>query len=275
VRCYRDRATGEKRFDVWTDGRVSRGLTAAEILHVRGPTWAGGLVGMNPIQVHRHALGNAVAMEEFAGRFFRNDARPGVVIEFPQGVTEGQAKAWARAWDAAHAGLDNKHRTGIVGGGASVTTLPVSLEDAQFIEGQRYGVADVARIFRIPKSWLEEGDIGDTAQEVERVTKFSLLPRFRRIERALAADADLFGQPDPYPEFLADALLRPDTERRYRAYKDARQGSWVTANEIRELENLPPIEGGDEIQQTPVGGYPNPGMREEAALNGKAALDRV
>jgi HK97 family phage portal protein len=263
VRVFRDRATRTKRFQVTTPaGQIELG--PADVLHFRGPTIQGGLVGHSPIALHRHAFGNAVAMEEFVGRFFGQNARPGVILKAPQGMTAEKAAEWRERWDEVHARPENAHRTGVIGGGIELEQLPVSLEDQQFVEGMKYGVADVARIYRIPKSLLEEGEMGDTAQEVERVTKFSLLPRFRRIERAMAADPDLFGTPDPYPEFLADALLRPDTVTRYRALKDARQGSWITANEVRDIENLPPVAGGDEILVTPVGGAPNPDNRASA-----------
>ena len=94
------------------------------------------------------------------------------------------------------------------------------------------------------------------------------LPRLRRIERAFAADPDLYptaglgtgrGQGSKlFGEFLTAALERADFVTRVRGYKDARQGSWITANEIRELENMPPKEGGDEILITPTGSVANP-----------------
>ena len=259
VTCRIDRVTGSKVFEVMADGRRVE-LTSAEVLHVRGPTLRGSHLGMSPIQLHRNAIGNALAVEEFAGRFFRNDASPGVALKFPGNLTPEQAREFAEIWNQQHAGVGNARRTGVLGGGGDITVLPVSLEDAQFIETMRYGVAEIARIFRVPKSLLEEGDPGETANEVERVAKFSLLPRFRRIERAFAADADLFAGSGMFPEFLADGLMRPDTVTRYRAYKDARQGSWITSNEIRAMENMPPVPGGDEILVTPVGGAPNPGQ---------------
>jgi len=71
-------------------------------------------------------------------------------------------------------------------------------------------------------------------------------------------DPDLFpSTSDLFPEFLTAAVLKPSMTTRFAAYKDARQGGWATPNEIRANENLPPIEGGDELLQTPVGGAPN------------------
>jgi phage portal protein BeeE len=88
--------------------------------------------------------------------------------------------------------------------------------------------------------------------------KLCLGPRLRRIESALRADPDLFGGTELYPEFKVDSLLRADTAERYAAYVAARQAGWLSSNEIRELENYPAVDGGDNVQQTPVGGAPNP-----------------
>jgi len=97
------------------------------------------------------------------------------------------------------------------------------------------------------------------AEDFERFLKLDLAPRLARIEQAFRADRDFFGiDTDQFPEFLADAVLRPDVKTRYEAYRLARQGGWLAPNEIRDRENLPPKEGGDEIQETPVGGAPNP-----------------
>jgi hypothetical protein len=101
--------------------------------------------------------------------------------------------------------------------------------------------------------------------------KLFVMPRLKRIERAFAADEDLFWSSGLIGEFLTEGLERADVVTRYRAYKDARQGSWITANEIRRYENLPPAEGGDEIQVTPVGGAPNPG--NETAPDSGASSD--
>jgi len=259
VTVERDRGTGEKTFRVWLESRQME-LTSADVIHVRGFTLNGGDVGISPIGLCRNALGAALAQDNFQSRFYLNDARPGIVIRFPQGVTAQQAAQWKDEWAADHGGTLNSHKPGVLGGGADITTIPISLEDVQFIEGQRFSVEQIARIFRVPASMLGEG-AGDprgasATNEIEEFAKFSLSPRLRRIELALKSDPDLF-QGDMYPEFLAESILRAATEARYSAYLQARQAGWLSMNEIRELENYPPVDGGDVIQETPVGGAPN------------------
>jgi hypothetical protein len=87
----------------------------------------------------------------------------------------------------------------------------------------------------------------------------TLGPWTERFDSALNSDADLFPDgSDLFAEHKADGLLKPATRDRYEAYRAARQGGWVTPNELRRWENLPPVKGGDAIQLTPVGGAPNP-----------------
>lgn len=275
VRCYQDRQTGEKKFDIATVGGRIVGLTTADVLHVRGFTFKGGIVGLSPVSVYRSALGSAIQTSEFQGRYFQNDARPGLVIKTPQAMTHQQAKEWRDMWDSVHAGPGNRGKTSVLGGGMELEVLPMSAEDAQFVESQQFTVREAARMFRVPPTLLGDGDAADVRQEVQKLLKFALMPRMRRIEQAFMADPDLFGVGSTLtPEFLADALLRADTLDRFEAYRRARQGGWISANEIRDLENYPPKDGGDEIQLTPVGGAPNQQPAEAdpdpvgAALNG-------
>lgn len=260
VRCYRG-PEGEKRFDIWHGvGRKEAGLTSADVLHVRGRTlYPGALVGLSPLSLHRAALGAMVDQEEFIGRYFQHDARPGLVLAFPGGVGRDQAKEWQEHWQSTYAGVENSGKVAVIGQGGRVEQIPVSLEDAQFAELRVHSVAEAARIFRVPVELLDATVGGSPSGNVlERFLKFSLMPRLKRIEAAIRADPDLFGSGGLYPEFLVDALERADVKTRYEAWKSARQGGWITPNEIRDAENRPAVEGGDDIQITPVGGAPNP-----------------
>lgn len=260
VYVYRDKDTRERRYDVMVDGKRVQGLTPGDILHVRGMTMRGGLLGMSPIQVHRNALGNAVAISDFISRYFANDASPGLALKIPGTITAQQAKQILEIWQSSHGGVMNSHRPAVLASGAELDKVPITLEDALVIEAQQYNVREVARIFNVPPSLLGAdgaATAASAAEEADRFIRFSLGPRLRRIELALRADPDLFGGTDLFPEFLADALLRPDTATRYQAYLLGKQAGWLSTNEIRELENRPPVEGGDQVQITPVGGAPN------------------
>jgi HK97 family phage portal protein len=242
------------------DGRGGKGpetLTRAEMFHVRGFTLHGEAKGLSPIAACRAALASGVGLEDYLAGFLRNDATPGGVLEFPGTVSQTEADDIVDVWNRTHGGAENAGKVGLLGGGAQWKSIGMSLQDAQFVEQHKFSVSQVARMFGLPIEFLAEGKI--TAESIRTLVTFGIGPWYTRFDSALNADLDVFPEATGlFAETLADALLRPDAPTRYRAYKDARQGSWVTANEIRAFENLPPIDGGDEIQVTPVGGAPNP-----------------
>lgn len=258
-----DRNTGEKSYRLV--GPAIQEIPAGDVIHLRGPTLHGGIIGLSPIQLCRNAFGTALAKDKFEGRFYSNSARPGLVFKFGADVDQKQAEMWLDMYNVGHQGPENAGRATVLGGGAEVEVIPVSLADAQFVESQNFSVLQVARIFRMPAALLDAqtGSKPMPKEDLERWYKLGLAPRMRRIEAGFAADPEMFAGTNLYPEFLADALVRGDIQTRYLAYKDARQGSWITANEIRRMENMPAIEGGDEIQVTPVGGAPNPSPAPE------------
>lgn len=237
-------------------------FTSATVLHIRG--WSlhpGADSGTSPIEQYRQAWGPVQALYEFQGRHLRNDARPGGVIEVPSDVGPRKLEEAREAWESHHAGPENQNRIGMLAFGARYREVGFSMSDTQFIEQRQFTVQEIARMFRVNASMLEmviEGQMASTENLFERFLKLDLAPRLRRIESALRADPDLFpSESTLFPEFITDAVLRPDIRTRYEAYRLARQGGWMAINEIRQKENLPPAEGGDQVQQTPVGGAPN------------------
>lgn len=264
VTVRRDRETGGKRFDVYVeDGRVVKDLTSSEILHVRGFSLPGAVAGTSLVQLHRDPLASSVAMQSFEGDYFRNGGVPPFWFTGASNATH--AKEIIDAHLSAHSGSGNRHKPGALWGQIDVKSIPLSMADASYVDNKKLSVEDVCRIWRWPKELLEltsEPDPPDESAWTARFLKFYLLPRLRRIEQAFRNDPDLFPAPVGrrkalFGEFLTAALERADFVTRVRGYKDARQGGWITANEIRVLENLPERPEGDELQVTPVGGAPN------------------
>jgi HK97 family phage portal protein len=236
-------------------------LTRDDVLYIPGVLWNDPLIGVSPITMHANAIGSALATEEYAGRFYENDATPGGILEMPFNSDSQQAKDMRELWEDRHRGGRNHHKTAVAFGGATYKTIGVNAADAQIVEAQQWGVHQMARCFRLP-GWILDAQEGPSRMTSEdRRTElliFSILPWTMRIEQALEADSDLF--PDGsglFPATLTDSLLRADTKTRYQAYLQGRQAGWLSANDIRAKENEPPIDGGDEYQTTPVGGAPN------------------
>ena len=236
-----------------------RTLTRTDIIHLPGMLLDDPVVGVSPVEVHANEIGAEIALHEFKGRFFSNDATPGgLIVKGPQ--DPDQRRELREAWEARHRGSAKAHSMGLLWGDMDYRQIGVNAADAALIEALQYTAQDTARIYRVPLSLINgaDGESKNLEAENQRFLQFSLGPRLKRIEDALHLDDDLFPDKQLRPRFDAKVLMRAAIEQRYNAYRLARQGGWVTANEIRSWENLPAVDGGDEIQQTPVGGAPNP-----------------
>lgn len=256
------RRNGEVVFKVRIDGQTSQIFTREDVLYIPGVLADDPEIGISPIRIAANALGTALGTEEYAARFFSNDATPSGVVEFPGNADSQQAKDAKKAWDEGGQGARKAHQTRVLFGGATYKQIGVNAKDAQIIESQRWSVEQAARVLRLPGWCLgaTDGSVGPRSTPEERnmeLLQFSIAPWLVRIEEALHADDHIFPDKKLFPEFLAEGVLRADTASRYAAYLQARQAGWLSVNDIRAKENEPPIEGGDDYQATPVGGAPN------------------
>jgi HK97 family phage portal protein len=240
-------------------------VPVSRILQIRGWTTSPGAdMGVSPITLHQETLGSAVAARQFQMNTYTSGGGniPGV-IQVPGTPTQESLDRYQLELEQRHAGTS---RPLVLTGGASWQTTGISLKDAEYIAQQEFSSEEVCRIFRVNPRMvgLELDSQKAWEQDMDEFLQADMAPRLRRIEMALKRDTDLFpSTSELFPEFLTSAVLKPSITTRYAAYKSARQGGWLMANEIRELENYAPAEGGDELQATPVGGAPNePGVTE-------------
>ena len=274
VRVRRDKRTGQKMFDVYVgNGETRTDLTDDVILHIRGfsPN-PGAAVGTSLLEMHRDALGTGIALQSFEGDYFRNNAQP--PFWFTGAKNKEHASELVTHHNEQHMGPGKQYRVGAVWGATDVKAIPVTMQDAQYIEARQMSVEEACRIWRWPKE-LMEITTGTMAQQIRdenawmaRMLKIYMLPRLARIERGFAADKDLYRDTGLVGNFLTAALERVDFESRMRGYKDARQGGWITANEIRDHEDYPPHPGGNTLLETPTGSAPNTKPTPSGGRNG-------
>lgn len=257
------RYQGQLLYEVQMPSGTPEYLPAWQVMHIRGLS-SDGLMGYSPIAMGRQAVGLLMAAEEFGARFFGNDARPGGVLEHP-GILGDEAYAnLLSSWEGRHGGLSNSHKVAILEEGMRYSQIGIAPNDAQFLETRNFQTAEVARLFRIPPHMI--GDLSHSTnnniehQGLEFVTN-TLRPWLVRIEQAITKSLLLpTERPRFFAEHLVDALLRGDTTSRYAAYAVGRGNGWLSANDIREKENMNPIEGGDEywvpLNMAPLGQVP-------------------
>jgi HK97 family phage portal protein len=234
------------------DNRLSR----RQVFHVPGMGYDG-RIGYSPIHMTRRALALGMAAEEFAGRFYDADARPGVVLKLgPEYDYDNDAKKrLAEAFDATHAGLSKKHRTAVLDEGMDLDTIGFPAEDAQLIEQQQFGVIQACRIFNLTPHMLhalERATFNNVEELGVSFVTYSLTTRLVRWEQQYKLQ--LFeGDTRHFAEHNVDGLLRGKLEDRMKAYWQMFQMGAISPDEIRAKENLNPRpDGKGDVYYTPV-----------------------
>lgn len=210
--------------------------------------------GISPISLHRDALGVALSTERHTGKMFGNGTNLSGVITRPAASPAIKDPAAidriTSDWSAKYAGTDNVGRVALLQEGMEFKPLSMTNEDAQLIAARQYSVRDVARIYGIPAHMLGDLDRATHSNIEQQSLEFviyTLMPWLKRHEEAMERDflAAQERQAGMTIQFNVTSLLRGDITSRYAAYAQARQWGWMSINDIRRLENLPPVAGGD------------------------------
>ena len=224
-------------------------LPPSDVLHIPGLGFDG-LVGYSPIAMAKNAIGLAIATEEYGAKFFANGAAPSGVLEHP-GTIKDPSRV-REAWMSQFGGSANSGKVAVLEEGMKYTPIFISPEQAQFLETRKFQINEIARIFRIPPHMvgdLEKSSFSNIEQQSLEFVKYTLDPWVIRweqsIQRALLRPEE---KKRYFAKFNVEGLLRGDYQSRMNGYAVARQNGWMSANDIRELENLdriPAEAGGD------------------------------
>ena len=209
-----------------------------------------GLVGYSPIAMAKNAIGMAIACEEFGSKFFSNGATPSGTIEYPGKLKDPVAVR--DSWNASFGGSVNAGKIAVLEEGMKYSPISISPNEAQFLETRKFQINEIARIFRVPPHMvgdLDKSSFSNIEQQSLEFVKYTLDPWVSRWEQAISRLLLDENEKSVYfAKFNVDGLLRGDYQSRMNGYATARQNGWMSANDIRELENLdriPEDEGGD------------------------------
>ncbi|MDK6906909.1 phage portal protein [Actinotignum timonense] len=221
-------------------------LTPADVLHIPGLGFDG-LVGYSPIAMARNAIGLAQATEDYGASFFANGAAPGGVLEHP-GTIKDPSRV-RESWQQTFGGAKNGNKVAVLEEGMKYTPISVSPEQAQFLETRKFQLNEIARIFRIPPHMigdLEKSSFSNIEQQSLEFVKYTLDPWVIRWEQAITKTLlSAREKQQLFVKFNVEGLLRGDYQSRMEGYAVARQNGWMSANDIRELENLDRIDEAD------------------------------
>lgn len=239
--------------------------TDETVLHIPGFGYDG-ICGVSPIRLARQGIGLSLAAEEYGARLFGNGSLASGILQTEQRLEQSQADALQQRWKARASGLANAHEAVVLDSGAKFQQLTIPPEDAQFIETRRFQISEVARIYGVPPHMLmdtEKSTSWGTGIEQQGIgfVVYTMRPWLVRVEQRLSR---LLQPQAVYAKYSVEGLLRGDTAARYAAYSVGRQWGWLSVDEIRRLEDMPPLPDGNGTQyisplnMAPVGSEPTP-----------------
>lgn len=249
------------------------------LLHVRGHGDGGTWEAPSPLKVFRDALAAPVARQRHEARMWRRGTSLQLAVEFPAGFSKEQVDEWRPAWQETYEGGDGS-TTAVIGGGAVIKPIGMTMNDAAFVEMAHLTVEDASRIMGVPANLLgaptQTGHTKATLEEdLMTWLRFGLGPELERIESALADDDVLFpplGR-SIYPSFDTEQFVRGDIMTEATVLQQRVQAGILTPDEARRILGYPPLPAGvGSIPQiTPVGGAPNPAIGSKNG-NGKVPV---
>ena len=224
-------------------------LLPEDVLHIPALGFDG-LVGYSPIAMAKNSIGMGLACEEYGAKFFANGAAPSGVLEHPGTIKD--ITRLRESWNAIYGGSKNAGKVAILEEGMHYSPISISPNEAQFLETRKFQVDEIARIFHVPPHMigdLERSTFSNIEQQSLEFVKYTLNPWVCRWEQALTRSLLSPKEKREYSiKFNVDGLLRGDYQSRMNGYAVGRQNGWMSANDIRELENLdhiPAEQGGD------------------------------
>ncbi len=218
-----------------------------EVLHIPGLGFDG-LIGYSPIAMAKNAIGMAIATEEYGAKFFANGANPGGVLEHP-GVVKDPSKI-RESWNAVYQGSGNAHRVAVLEEGMKYQTIGIPPEQAQFLETRKFQIEEICRIFRVPPhlvASLDKATFSNIEHQSISFVDNTIIPWVSRLEQSIQKVLLNESEKKAYlVKFNLNARLRGDSASRASFYQIMRQNGVMSANDIRELEemNLIPDESG-------------------------------
>ncbi|EJF91674.1 HK97 family phage portal protein [Bartonella tamiae Th239] len=254
----------------WSENGIYYEGGSENIFHIRG---FGGdpLGGLSPLSVGRNVFGNALAADNSSSDMFKNGLKPTGVLTFSEWLNEEQRKI-AEENLSKKIGIGNGGMPLILEGGTSWQQITLSPEDAQMLQSRSFSVEEICRIFGVPPHMVghtENSTSWGTGLEQQTLAflQFTLRERLKRIEQAINKQllTRLERQNGVYVSFNLESLLRADSQGRAHFYQVMTLIGAMTINEVRRLENMPPVDGGDtpriQMQNVPIDQVDNETIR--------------
>lgn len=245
VHVERIKASGRLRYDY--DDPVTgqrRVLLQEEVFHLRNFS-DDGVTGQSTIGMACDVFGLALAMQDYACTFVKNDARPPFVFEGTSFKTTQDRDKFIGNWQEQTTG-SNRGKAKVLPLGVTIKELGVKPIDQQLLDSRKFSRIEICSIFPVPPHMIGETEKTATYASVEQFNIFfavqCMLSRFVNWEQTI--QRDLFTSPRYFSKFFMAALLRGDTASRYAAYHQAIGDGWLNQDEARAAEDMNPMPNG-------------------------------
>ncbi len=231
----------------YTEDGQKRVIPEKNMMHIRG-FGLDGVCGMMPLSSGRDVIGAAMAVEESAAKIFENGLQSSGFLSADMALDDDQRDR-LRQYMAKFTSSRNAGKIMVLEGGLKYQNVTMNPEAAQMLESRSFSIEEICRWFRVPpfmvghtskqSSWASSLE-GMNLQFLTHTLRPLLVNIEQEISRCL-----LNGEEDLFAEFSVEGLLRADSAGRAAYYTSALQNGWMSRNDVRRLENMPPIEGGD------------------------------
>jgi len=226
---------------------VKHPLSSTDVFHIPGFGYDG-VCGVSPIRLASQGIGLGLAAEEYGARLFGSGSLMSGILQTEQRLEQPQAEALRARWQEKVAGIGRAHEIAVLDSGAKFESVTMPNTDAQFIESRRFQATEIGRFFGVPAFLMGETEKSTSwgtglEQQAQGWVTFDLGPQWlvpteQRITKELTG-------PGVYVKYKVQGLLRGDSTARAEFYRTMREVGAFSANDIRELEDLPPIPDGD------------------------------
>jgi HK97 family phage portal protein len=262
------------RSKIWYEvnlGYEQRKLMPEEVLHFKGGVTLDGIVGLSPLDCLKATLENGASANKFVNNFYKQGLQVKGIIQYVGDLDEKAKRNFREKFESMSSGLNNSHRIALMPVGYQFVPIALNMHDAQFLENNQLTIRQIAAAWGIKMHQLNDLDRATHTNVAEQQREFyadTLQPKLTGYEQELSFKLLLDDEIEAglFFRFNADAILRSDIKTRYEAYRTGIQGGFLTPNEARAKEELPPLEGGDQLL---INGSYAPITQAGAAYSGK------
>ena len=227
------------------EGRLSYKINdelfdSERVMHIKNFAMPGQIVGVGIVAAQRQGIGSALAMQEYAAKYFDGGAQPtGILYSDNADLSQDEADMLKAVWMRHYGGTSRE--PAVLNASTKFEQLSDNAKDSQLVESREFSLTEIANMLGLPGYYLGAPNSSRTYSNVEQEQlQFlrGITPLLTRIESAFT---DLLPR-GQYAKFNTDALLRSDTLTRYQAHKIALESGFLTVDEVRsDFENRPPI----------------------------------